>query len=212
MRERGHVEVAADLPVDSHEQVPVEGGGDAERIVVCEQQLAFLLHQIGADEQRVSRREAAADRLEERVRARRIEVADVRSKEKRQRAPVRRTAAAHRGQSRFVRRLMREDVDAAAVAQRPRGRRERGSRHIHEVDAHMAPRRRRVEDRRQLGAASRSKLHERGRLNALDQLAAMTLDEPLLCARDAVPRELADRLEQRRPERVVEVLRGQLTR
>ena len=44
--------VAAELPVDAHEQVAVERRGHAERIVVGEQQVALRLDEIGAEQQR----------------------------------------------------------------------------------------------------------------------------------------------------------------
>ena len=59
--ERVEVEVAAELAVDPDQQVAVERGGHAERIVVGEQQVALRLHEIGAEQQRVARRERRAD-------------------------------------------------------------------------------------------------------------------------------------------------------
>ena len=41
------------LNVDPHQQVAVEGGGDAERVVVGQEQLGFRFHQVGAEQQRV---------------------------------------------------------------------------------------------------------------------------------------------------------------
>ena len=54
MLERCQVEICAKLPVHADEQVLVEGGGDAERIVVGEDQV-----RLGFDR---GRRRAAADR------------------------------------------------------------------------------------------------------------------------------------------------------
>ncbi len=66
------VEVGAELAVDAHEQVLVERGRHAERVVVGEQQLALGLDEVGAEEQRVAR-PAATPRIpaQERVAPRR---------------------------------------------------------------------------------------------------------------------------------------------
>ena len=47
---------------------------------------------------------------------------------------------------------------------------------------------------------------------AVDDLARVRAQQPALRARDAIPRQPADRLEQAEPERVVEILRRQLPR
>src|SRR5205823_7415812 len=77
--------IAAELAVDSHEQVAVEGGGDAERIVVGEQQIALRLDEVSADEQRIAAHERRADGPQEGIGAGRIEVADVRPEKQRER-------------------------------------------------------------------------------------------------------------------------------
>ena len=91
MREAVHVEIAAQFPVHPHEQVAIERGGHAQRVVVGQQQLGLRLHEIGAEQQRVAGSEDRADAAQKRVGARRIEVADVRSEEHHERpaAPTR---------------------------------------------------------------------------------------------------------------------------
>ena len=67
VRERVEIEVAAELPVDAHEQIAVERRRDAERIVVGQQEVGFGLDEIGAEEQRVARRQRRADAAQERL-------------------------------------------------------------------------------------------------------------------------------------------------
>src|SRR5688572_24015167 len=88
-----HGEVGSELAIDPDEQVPVERGGDAERIVVGEQELPLGFHQIDTEEERVMPGDAAAHVGQECRRARRVEVADVRSEEDNQ-TPA--TSVSHR--------------------------------------------------------------------------------------------------------------------
>jgi hypothetical protein len=67
------------------------------------------------------------------------------------------------------------------------------------------------DERLQLAAVAGAELDEVRELRELrEDLRAVTFEEAHLCARDRVPREFADRVEQRRAERVVEIHRRQL--
>src|ERR1700686_5093718 len=79
MREAIDVEIRPELTIRAHVQVFVEGRGDAKRIVVGEQQLAFRFYEIRAEEERVAPSQRGAHAVEKRVGTGRIEVADVRS-------------------------------------------------------------------------------------------------------------------------------------
>jgi hypothetical protein len=61
MAKRGEVEVAAELAVDARQEIEVERGGDAERIVVRRLEDVAALAQIGAEEQRVAGGERGAE-------------------------------------------------------------------------------------------------------------------------------------------------------
>jgi hypothetical protein len=74
-------EIGAQLRVHACEEILVECRRQAERIVVREQELAFRLDQVGAEQQVVARMDGCADLAEKRRRAWRIEVADVRSEQ-----------------------------------------------------------------------------------------------------------------------------------
>jgi len=56
MFEGSQIEVAAQLAVDSHEEIAIEGRGHAQRVVIGEQELAFGFHQIRAEEQGIAAR------------------------------------------------------------------------------------------------------------------------------------------------------------
>ena len=117
------VEVGVELAIHADEQVPVEGGGHAERVVIREQEVALRFQQVSANQQRVVRPQRAADRPQKLGGARRIEVADVRSEEQDQRPPA---VMARQGfEPRFVRRLMAFDLHVVCV-ERPGGEIERG--------------------------------------------------------------------------------------
>src|SRR5215471_20957006 len=88
MLERVDIEVATELAIDPDQQIAVEGSGDAERIVVGEQEIGLRLHEIGPEQKRVTRRERRADCCQESIRVRRIEIADVRTEKEREQAPA----------------------------------------------------------------------------------------------------------------------------
>ncbi len=86
--ECAEVEVGVELAIHADEQIAVEGGGHAERVVIRKQQVALRFQQVSAHQQRVVRPERAANRPQKLGGARRIEVADVRPEEQHQRPPV----------------------------------------------------------------------------------------------------------------------------
>src|SRR5580704_15777071 len=51
MRELVENEIAAQLAIDPDEKIQVERSGHAQRVVIRRQQLALVLHEIGADEE-----------------------------------------------------------------------------------------------------------------------------------------------------------------
>ena len=95
VRESVQVEVGAQLRIHAQQQVLVEGRGQAERIVVGEQQIAFRLDEIGAEQQGVAGPKRRADQAEGSGRARRVEVPDVRAEERdERRVRIRRAGSA----------------------------------------------------------------------------------------------------------------------
>src|SRR5580698_8699017 len=71
-----HVEVRVEFPVDHHEHVAVERGGHPGRVVVGAQQPADVLHQVGAQQERVPRTQRRADLCQEAGAYPGLEVAD----------------------------------------------------------------------------------------------------------------------------------------
>src|SRR5688572_8340583 len=76
------------LTVDPHQQIPIEGGRDAKRIVVGEPQPPVRFHEIDPDQQRIVLLEACSYGVEKGRRTGRVEVADIRSEKDRQRTSV----------------------------------------------------------------------------------------------------------------------------
>ena len=91
MREAIEVEIGVQVPVEPYEQVLVERGGDAERVVVGGHQLRLWLHEVCAKHQPVAGPQRRPDRLEKRHGRRRGEVADVRAKKRHHHDAVGRT-------------------------------------------------------------------------------------------------------------------------
>src|SRR5205814_1949165 len=87
-----------------------------------------------------------------------------------------------------------------------------GGRDVHQMHGQMVRSRAAGGDeRRELVAAPRAELDDGGqRVEAGEYLAAVALKQRALDFRDAVPRQLADGLEQRGAERIVEIARRQL--
>src|ERR1700675_4525266 len=88
MREPAEVEITTELAIDPDEKIQVERGGHAQRVVVGRQQLALVLHEIGADQQDILLEERRSNAAQKRAGSRRIEVADVRSEKQGQRPPA----------------------------------------------------------------------------------------------------------------------------
>ena len=81
MRKRVQLEVGRQLAVEPQQQIPVEGGGQAQRIVIREQQLILRLDQVRTEQQEIAAGEARAGSGKKGGRAGRVEVADVRPEE-----------------------------------------------------------------------------------------------------------------------------------
>ena len=95
MREGVEIERPAELAVDADEQVPVERGGDAERIVVGEHAARASGFTRSAPSSSESPGASAARiRAQELVRGRRVEVADVRAEQQHEHRMRRRRARA----------------------------------------------------------------------------------------------------------------------
>ena len=185
------VEVAAELAVDAHQQIAVERGGHAERIVVGEQQLVLRLHEIGAEQQRVAGGRAPhGSRAGSALAPGRIEVADVRAEKQHQRAPGRCAVAdAAAAQACSIRRLVRRRRCTPAIrSTRVAAAAERAGRDVDEVDVNGAGL-----GRAAARAASRSFSPLPGRAprcveqpaQAPEDVGAVRAQQPLLGARDA---------------------------
>ncbi len=113
----------------------------------------------------------AADVLQERGRARRVEVADVRAEEQQQRPAVQLTRQLV--QRSFVRGDMRADPRVGEHVQRPRRGFERADRQVHQVDVDLL-RRTGLEHQPQLFAVAGPELDDRAeRLQPRVQLGGM---------------------------------------
>ena len=212
MLEGVDVEVGVELAVHANEQVAVESGGHAERIVIGEQEVALRFHQVGANQQRVARPQRAADRPQKLGGARRIEVADVRSEEQRpaSAAPV----MARQGfEPRFVRRLMasrpsRRDALSVRVARSSAADDTSTRWTVSDAVDRAAPTS--IDTFLRFQARARPSSTAAQRAARISEACAASRRRSAL--RDRIPRQLTDRLEERRAERIVEVPRRQLLR
>ena len=218
MRELADVEVGAELAVDPHQQVAVERRRHAERIVVGQQQVALRLHEVGADQQRVAGRQRRADvrRKASAPGGSKLPMFEPRNSvsvpagaaplaRRPRRGPLRMSPGASR--RRRVTPSSAASV-AAGAGRAPPARRRRDARSAGGRDRGR-PRSASPASRRCPGRARRASRPARRARRSRGRAAA---SRSRLRARDAVPRQLADRLEQRRAERVVEVPRRQLPR
>lgn len=81
MAERGQVEIAAEFAVDPHQDVEVEAGGHAGRIVIGIEQHALVLFEVGADDHLRAAAEDGAGAPQEGLRLVRLEIANGRARE-----------------------------------------------------------------------------------------------------------------------------------
>src|SRR2546426_3051976 len=107
---------------------------------------------------------------------------------------------------------MGHDVDVVENRESAARGGERRFREIDEVDGEAPGRGRpfqsgcRGEELRQLRALARAKLDEsRERRGKVEDLAGVPVEPTALPPRDLIPKQLADRFEQRRAERIVEI-------
>ena len=111
---------------------------------------------------------------------------------------------------------MADDRDVLQARQPLLGLLERLRGDVDQVDAgRAAGRLQRLGEHDQLLAAAAPELDDRGGSSSPsvgDDLPRVSVEQAALRARDAVPRQPADRLEQARAERVVEILRLELLR
>ena len=173
-------------------------------IVVGEQQVALGLDEVDAEQQVVVRLKGRADQPEKGGRAGRVEVAEVRSEEcdeRRVRALVR-----QHEEPVFVGGLVRRDADLRVVNRGERLHRpfQRGLGKIDQVrvdvrDPGMG------QQRRELLAVAATQLDDPATsAECPPYRRRVLLKQPQLGARDAVPRQMTNRVEERRAQRVVE--------
>ena len=81
VREAIQLEVCVQLGVDAQKEILVERRGQAQWIVIREQQFTFRLDEIRAEQQVIARLKGGAYQAEEGGRARRVEVPDIRAEE-----------------------------------------------------------------------------------------------------------------------------------
>ena len=81
MLEGREIEVRTEFAVDPQQQVLVEGGREAERVVVGEEQIPLRLDEVGAEQEGIPGAQRVADFLQKTFRRRRIEVAYVGTQE-----------------------------------------------------------------------------------------------------------------------------------
>src|SRR6185369_4750243 len=88
VRESREIEIPAELAVDPEQHVLVERGGDAEGVVVRQDQVGLRLDEVCAEKERVARPERVPDRAEELARGGAVEIPEVRSEEEDEEPPV----------------------------------------------------------------------------------------------------------------------------
>ena len=157
-------------------------------------------------------------RREEVERGRRIEVPDVRAEQQHEHRAARRPRRGGAAQADFVGRLMADDGEVLQAASSRcsvcSSACDEMSIEVHARGAAPRPaalRRASPASRRCRTRARRSSTCRRRRAPRRSPRACAA-EQPVLGARDPIPRQPADRLEQARPERVVQVLRLQLLR
>ena len=212
MSESAQIEVGGELRIHAQQQVLVEGRGQPERIVIGELQVAFGLDQIGAEQQVIARPNRRAHEAKERGRARWVEVPDVGAEERQERRVC--VIGRQREQPVFVGGLMggHTQVQVFDGAERPHRLPERGGGQVDQVRVRPAGIRMR-QQRRELLAVPASELDDSPALpECLPDRDRVPLKQLQLGSRDAVPRQVTDRVEQGRAKRVVQESRRQLPR
>src|SRR5947209_4477922 len=163
--EGAHMEVGLKLAVDARQKVQVEGGGDAERIVVGGFEDGGVFLQVRADEQPVARAEHTAHAAQEVARLPAVEVADVGAEEEDEGADgVVQVLAEARERRVVVARVSRDRKRRVVLQKRVRALFERGRRDVNgDVKQSPLPTKKRLDDAARLRGAAAAQLEERDR-------------------------------------------------
>ena len=207
VRERIEIEVRPELPVEAGEHVQVERGGHPQRIVVGELQLRLRLDEVGAEKEAIALPQPRPDRADEGQALGGVEVADVRPQERGEHGALSPPARRHPPDAVLVGRPVAGHRQVGPAGQRPRGQLERRRRHVDELDPHRdAGLHQGLDDLGELLAAARPQLDDRNRRGETGaNRAGVGGQQPLLGPGDPVLGQGADRLEEPRPQRVVEI-------
>ena len=187
------------LAIDAHEQVAIECGRHSEWIVVGELQVGLRLDQIGAEQQRVAGRECPANRAQELLRRRRVEVADVRPEQQHQHRAVAGALLGGVAQADFVGLAVADDRDVTEPPERALRLFERLARDVDQVHTGAPPGRlNRFREDHDLLAAAAPELDDQrhGAGNPRDDLRGVHLEQPPLGTGDVIPGQPADCFEQ----------------
>ncbi len=210
MLEPSGIEVTAEFPVDDVQDVAIELGGHATRVVVRRLEPCRILDEVGAEQQRLARPEQPVEIGEERRALRAREVADRRAEEREQPPP------SFRQPHEVVLEVADDAVhlDPGILLGDPG----RGlpQRLLGDVEGHealqVARLDHRVEQEPGLLGRSRAGLDERVRGGQPRDVARVLGEDDALSPGEVVLGQLRDLLEEHRAALVVEPLRRQLLR
>ena len=197
MSESVQIERPAKLAVDSDQQVLVERGGDAKRVVVGQLKLPLILDEVGAEQQQITRLQDVTNSSQKGQRRRRVEVADVRTEEEHQHGAVPLTRRGRPSQADLVGGLVTDDGDVLETSEPLLGLLESLRGDINNVYARGASGPlQRLREHRELFPAAAAKLDDRRRLGIEcgDDFSGVRDEQPMLRPSDAVPRQPANRL------------------
>ena len=205
------VEIGPELAVDAGQQVEIERRGHARRIVVGDEQALLGLLEVGGEQQVVAGEQELAHLPQELVRGRPVEVPDRASQEQHEQALAGGAARGHLAQAVQVLALEPDDAHRIEAIELALGLDQGRARDVDRVVGGELPAPQRLEDPARVLRAAAPQLgdQDRGPEGANDLLRVVAQDAGA-GAREAVLGKEADHLEERGPDRVVEVLRGQL--
>ena len=210
MRKPLQVEVGAEFAIDAGKEVEIKGGGNADRVVVRDNQFLNWLEHVGAEEKRVPGLENEAQ-IAKKVRAGgAIEVADVAAEKENEQMFARSAASGDFAETVEIFPFEADNADAFDVAEFAAKNGESGRRKFNGVVPGGLPAGEGFEEQARFAAGAAAELgDDDGPGKLVDDFPCVQLKQALLGARNAILRKLADDLKEGGADRIVEVFRGE---
>src|ERR1700690_351381 len=204
MLEAIQIEFAAQFAIDSREQILVECGGDACRIIVGEQQLRNRLDEVRREQKRIAFAENGAHLAKELISRGPVEIANRAAEKKNQQLFAITATRGHFLQALQIRALKSNNAHGAHLAEFLAATKKSWARNINRVVIHALPPRESFQQiTRILSAAAAKFRYNKWSLQFADNVRGMALQKTHSRAAQPILRQQTDYVEKHGPHFIV---------